>query len=246
MLEMLHPHLACDELSVAITLALPPKQPRLRVLCCHGYAGGARRFETKTAKALLAHPCIADLLDVAAVDGPHAVDAPHQRAHWLYDPPFPLSERDRQPAFWALAEAEYVGADEGIASLAAAWHADRFDGILGFSQGAGAAALLAATLERAAATRPPKFLVLCAGFRDPRPSNPALGWWRNAPDAALATPALVLVGDRDTQTPERQARALAALFRDATVRVCAGLQHAMPTRAQDIEAVASFLRNYLQ
>ena len=40
-----------------------------------------------------------------------------------------------------------------IASLAAAWHADRFDGILGFSQGAGAAALLAATLERAAATR---------------------------------------------------------------------------------------------
>ena len=74
MLEMLHPHLACDELSVAITLALPPKQPRLRVLCCHGYAGGARRFETKTAKALLAHPSIADLLDVA-----DSVTAPYLR-----------------------------------------------------------------------------------------------------------------------------------------------------------------------
>ena len=242
---MLHPHLQCDELCVALTLALPRK--KLRVLCCHGYAGGARKFETKTAKALLENSSVAALLDVTAIDGPHAVDAPHQRAHWLYDPPFPLSERSKQPAFWARGEVEYVGADAGLASLTAAWERGSFDGILGFSQGAGAAALLAATLERETpAKRPPRFIVLCAGFRDPRPSNLALRWWRDAPDAALAVPALVLVGDRDTVTPERQARALAALFRDATVRVCAGLQHAMPQQKHDIEAVASFLRNYLQ
>ena len=140
MLQQLHPLLQCDELCVALTLALPRK--KLRVLCCHGYAGGARKFETKTAKALLEHPSVAALLDVAAIDGPHAVDAPHQRAHWLYDPPFPLTERSKQPAFWARGEVEYVGADAGLASLAAAWDRGSFDGIIGFSQGAGLASLL--------------------------------------------------------------------------------------------------------
>ena len=91
----------------------------------------------------------------------------------------------------------------------------------------------------------PRFVIVCAGFRTPLPTNPELGWWRAAgvgPEGApLATPALFVVGERDVVTPPSQTRQLAALFADATVHEVRGGQHAMPQKAADRPREAPFL-----
>ena len=156
-----------------------------------------------------------------------------------------MTDRTEQPAFWAEPEVRYIGAEESLAHLEEVWSAGCFDGILGFSQGGTAAALLAARLERRGCANLPRFVIVCAGFRTPLPTNSELDWWRAAavgPEGApLATPALFVVGERDVVTPPSQTRQLAALFADATVHEVRGGQHAMPQQAADLTAVRGFL-----
>ena len=94
----------------------------------------------------------------------------------------------------------------------------------------------------------PRFVILCAGFRTPFPNNPSLRWGREeligASGGRLITPALIMVGQHDTITPESQARLLAALFDDAEVRVMPGGGHAMPQRPADLEAIAAYVRRF--
>ena len=139
-----------------------------------------------------------------------------------------------------------MGADAACTLLEAEWRRGHYDGLLGFSQGAVAATLLIARLERSARSglSPvlPRFAILCAGFRTPLPANESLKWFAQAPAAMLATPALVMVGQHDTVTPEAQAHKVARLFSDVEVHVMAGCGHAMPQRPADIERLVAFVR----
>ena len=114
-------------------------------------------------------------------------------------------------------------------------------------QGGAVATLLVARIEQLE-LRQPRFVIVCAGFRSPLPTNPSLRWSRaerlGAAGGRLTTPALIMVGQHDTVTPEPQACMLAALFDDAEVRVMPGGGHAMPQRPADLEAIAAFVRKF--
>ena len=82
---------------------------------------------------------------------------------------------------------------------------------------------------------------MCSGFFTPKPSNDSLRWYQDLPAGALSTPALAVVGSKDTVTPPHLTDELAERFTGAQVHVVAGGRHAMPQKAGDVEVVHTFL-----
>ena len=124
--------------------------PKLKVLCLHGYSqngavlrdrSGGFRKPFKKSRFELSYP---DGLFGCTKDGEdeQEADADLERRAW-----------------WRghAGQATYVGWDESHASLCELWEREQFDGIIGFSQGAAAAAMLCAELK-------PRFGIFVAGF----------------------------------------------------------------------------------
>lgn len=218
---------------------------KLRVLCCHGYASNAKTFLDKHMKAILSEPKIHDVLDVNAISGPASLECSggRQRAWWLFNPAYPM-DRTLQPSWWAQTEVEYVHAQGAIEELAGKWHRGNYDGVLGFSQGAVAAAMLCAWLERTSTSGLPHFAILCCGFRVPLPTNPELQWYQELATGSLKTPAFIIAGENDQAVPLFQSELLRGLFASASVHVIAKGVHGMPRGADDLAALAAFLQQY--
>ena len=102
-----------------------------------------------------------------------------------------------------------------------------FDGILGFSQGAAAAALLLAALPP---ERRPRFAVLAGAFL-PAHEATAAAVRRAAP---IDTPTLFIAGDGDALIPPPRSRELASFFSNATWLTHAG-GHAVPTASGGVK-----------
>jgi predicted esterase len=235
----------------------PPVAHRkeVRILCCHGYASNGSTFVQVKAKALAkAH---ADDLELCGVDGPSVLEGGRgkQRAWWTFDPPFPLTDRTLQSSWWARDSVQYDGVDTAVETLVSAWNDPNssYDGILGFSQGALAAAMVCARLEQLqGSVRPrPRFVILCCGFRRPFPSNPGLRWWRELGNMTLQTPALIVAGAADQACPVWQSEGLASLFSRSTLHIIPGGAHAMPKDTTDLARIATFAvqatrRGYVQ
>ena len=124
--------------------------PKLKVLCMHGYSqngavlrdrSGGFRKPFKKSRFELSYP---DGLFGCTKDGEDQdeADADLERRAW-----------------WRghAGQATYVGWDESHASMCELWEREQFDGIIGFSQGAAAAAMLCAELK-------PRFGIFVAGF----------------------------------------------------------------------------------
>ena len=106
-----------------------------------------------------------------------------------------------------------------------------FVGIVGFSQGANLAVALAAKLE--AEKRPLRFVVAFCGSQ--------FGWAAQLPElfaAPLATPALLVRGEKDTLCPAPLCEALAALFRAGAVATVAHTAGHRPLPSAPQENVA--------
>lgn len=139
-----------------------------RILCLHGYASNSAAFLARHCKDIQASPALDGVLDMVVTDGPAVVNdsGGRQRAWWRFEPEFPM-DRALQSDWWEQEEVEYVDAEAALDALVDEWQRGSYDAILGFSQGAAAAALLCARLEMQGAVRKPRFIILVCGFRSP-------------------------------------------------------------------------------
>ena len=127
----------------------------------------------------------------------------------------------------------YVGLEAALERIAAAAAAaaEPYDGVVGFSQGANLAVALAAKLE--AEKKPLRFVVAFCGSQ--------FGWAAQLPElfaAPLATPALLVRGEKDTLCPAPLCDALAALFRAGAVATVAHTAGHRPLPSAPQENVA--------
>ena len=168
--------------------AAPGQPPRRRIALLHGTAGSAKTLTIQLGALL---PKLEETWDVTFVEGPKccAEDNPHVKTmRRFYGPSAELREYAEATADdrgWRTYNElnEAVEALEGRVAGA--------DCLLGFSQGANFASMLAARAERRGT--PYRAVVLLC------PARP--GWARQLPDAfsaPLKTPALVGAGRQDT------------------------------------------------
>jgi hypothetical protein len=210
----------------------------MKILCCHGYASNGPTFLSSKAKHLVYYLSSDGGVEFVAPSGSSLIAGGRGARHawWTFEPEFPLSDRTRGPEWWSRETVEYVGCD--IGSLADEWLQGSFDGVLGFSQGAVAAAMLCAELERRGSSHP-RFAILSHGFRSPLPNNPSLSWWRELDAGALKTPMLCVVGEKDSICAESEA--LGRLFSTGTLHVVPKGAHAVPKEQADLEVIRDFI-----
>jgi len=120
----------------------------------------------------------------------------------------PLTEEDD---IWHGA----AGFEDSLAELERVWASQRFDGILGFSQGAVTAAMFSSYLREQTPRLPqPRFIILCGGFLRPYPLS-AKKWWPPKPELEL--PSLHVIGQADTVVAPCRSQELTTAFVGATV-----------------------------
>ena len=141
----------------------------------------------------------------------------------------------KRRAWWRghAGQVTYTGWDASRASLCELWEREQFDGIIGFSQGAAAAAMLCAEVR-------PRFGVFVAGFV---PNDQA------AAAALLAgvdgsVPSLHVIGAADQLVTPERSLGLAELFDGPTVVTHPG-GHMMPSGAAVRAQVADFVESAL-
>ncbi|KAJ1982518.1 DEAH-box ATP-dependent RNA helicase prp22 [Dimargaris xerosporica] len=207
---------------------------KLRILCLHGYTQNATVFRAKTGSFRKAIQSVADLTYVSA---PHQVQLPdpssveERRTMSLATPEagaqlcwFRVSEDARGCHLYGLQESlnfvKQILENEGP-----------FDGIMGFSQGAAMASVIALLLARSAAytDKPmpssrdyqfsvdtphslPRFFMLFSGFRIAVDALAPL-----YKTSIVTTPSLHIVGDLDTIIVPDRSQALLANFHTPTV-----------------------------
>ncbi|WFD18542.1 dihydrofolate reductase [Malassezia caprae] len=207
-----------------------PTPKKLRVLLLHGYA--MNQFSFRKRLAALQKEC-KDVADFVFANGPHHVQAFPSATN--PDPPLPNPDDplEKQPrAWWMSREEGYVGWDSAIKSLAQlSREQGPFDGVIGFSQGGCAAAVVAAAIERpellpkhleAIQTTPLKFMISVSGFRPQDPTFDALF------SAPLQTPSLIIYGQNDSIVQPERTQTLIDLCAHARVVQHPG-EHYLPT-----------------
>ncbi|KAJ2059859.1 hypothetical protein GGI17_004132 [Coemansia sp. S146] len=160
---------------------------KLRVLCLHGYTQTAQKFRDRTGPF---RRSLKNELDLYYITAPHlATEFNEGHAWWNHVP----HDKDR---IWTEVKVSLdlisrVVAEEGP-----------FDGILGFSQGAGMAAIAMAMLPEIKL----KFAILVAGFMpDMRQFVESLA------NGRISVPTLVVVGEKDEIVPADRGRAFPAM-----------------------------------
>lgn len=128
-------------------------------------------------------------------------------------------------AWWRGFSVPYDGFSKSRDILSELWERERFDGVLGFSQGAAVAGMLAAEFR-------PRFAILISGFV-PKDEEVAAGLLAGVE----GVPSLHVIGLADTIMLPERSRALAACFAGATVAEHEG-GHMIPSKAVKADLVA--------
>ena len=164
---------ACDGLSAAGTAS----GRRLKVLCLHGYGQTAAIFRDRSGG--FRKPMKKSQFELFYVDGPFGCTKDGENEA---DADADLSRR----AWWRghSAQTTYPGWPEARDMLKDLWEREEMDGILGFSQGAGAAAMLSAELK-------PSFAIFVSGFvpRDEAAAASLLAGVRGVRSSTSSVPA---------------------------------------------------------
>lgn len=196
-------------------------EKKLKVLCLHGYAQNAEIFRDRSGG--FRKPLRKNMYEMHYVDGLFGCTKDGEDE----------AEADADPlrrAWWrgSSAELSYKGWDESHQLLTQLWLREGFDGVIGFSQGAAAAAMLCAEWK-------PMFGMFVSGFV-PRDRHAAAALLAGVRDV----PTLHVFGESDELVTPERSRALADLFDGASIIVHEG-GHMIPSSAHVRTQVFSFL-----
>ncbi|KAG8737635.1 hypothetical protein FRC10_007977 [Ceratobasidium sp. 414] len=197
----------------------------IRVLALHGYAQSAEIFKKKPA----------DMPQSASAQALDTIQAPPE-------------EPELQPRAWWRAnreKTEYYGVTETAEYLRNYLKDQRFNGVLGFSQGAGMAAALTAMLERpesypaimvdGKAPHPPlEFCIFISGFK---PMDKEIAPLFNVP---LKTPSLHVLGRNDVIVSMERGKTLVDACENPRLEEHEG-GHFVPSKA----SWRTFFKDYL-
>ena len=166
-------------------------------------------------------------------NGPHHIQALPSETNPDPAPPNPNDPEDKQARAWFMARNNvYEGWDASVTYLKTLCREQGpFDGVLGFSQGASLAAILAASLERPERTpetsepiqnKPFRFVISVSGFRPADPKFDPL--FRDQ----IQTPVMLIVGANDSIVTSERSQTL--VERCANIRVVRHPgEHYLPT-----------------
>lgn len=222
----------------------------VRVLALHGYAQSAEIFKKKM--SVIRKACGKNV-EFVFVDAPillQPTDMPQMStsAQALDTIQASPEEPELQPRAWWRANQEktqYYGVPQTVEYLRDYLKGQRFDGVFGFSQGAGMAAALAAMLERPESYptimidgKPPhpplQFCVLVSGFK---PVDKEIGQLFGVP---LKTPSLHVLGRNDVIVSLERGKTLVDVCENPRVEEHEG-GHFVPSKA----SWRNFFKEYL-
>ena len=190
-----------------------------RVLCLHGRG--------ESGSAFLASPPMQRLQTACPDVQFEAIDAPLEGSRWWSYPPGTRS----------YSAPSYEGDAESIALVEAQLIRRRFDGLLGFSQGAMLAALVAARASLGESEVDLRFVVMC-GAATPAPHDQLLTRLR---DTAHSIPTLHCLSAVDRINPPESGERLALCFQNAEV-FWHDAGHTVPATDVGVAHVAAFIR----
>ncbi|KAI8972494.1 serine hydrolase FSH [Pilobolus umbonatus] len=229
---------------------------RLRILCLHGYTQNAIMFSKRTAAV---RQSVEDIADLVYVTAPHYIHSPtltsiSERVEAEKED---ISEEHKPYGWWLLpklapAQNGYlVGFKESVEYIKDVLIKEGpFDGILGFSQGAGFAALLTKLMEDRSDLpdiipptfeHPPfRFAIIVAGFNAKYQTATKELLEKKS---AVKTPSLHYIGDTDTLISPETMLSLTAAFEKPTVFRHPG-GHYLPYTSDSKEAFNKFIRQF--
>ena len=190
--------------------------PPLRILCLHGQRQTGQLFRDRISR-LAAQLVKLQLAELNFVDGPIEL---------------PTGDGSASLRGWYGDEAEELTAP--FEALRSHWASGQYDGVLGFSAGGLAAAVVATSPTHFPSCR----FAICASA----PAQPAPSAW--APAASKARiPSLHLFSADDLAVPAADSRALIATWFEETQAAVHEHPkgHALPCRTADVAAVVGFL-----
>ena len=203
------------------TAAVPP----LRLLCLHGGRQTSDIFRDRLDG--LCRRCRSGLAELTFLDGPHELLVPGDTAPtrgWMTD-----DRAGSMPLTLAYLERQWRDASPG------------FDGVIAFSQGASAAAAMAARPARFAGLR---LAIIACCPATPRPDDPA--WGSDELQLPAAVASLHVWSAHDALVPATDSEALhACAFAPGAAEEYAHEKgHAMPCAQRDVDAYAAFLTRH--
>ncbi|KAL0079272.1 serine hydrolase FSH [Phycomyces blakesleeanus] len=227
---------------------------KLRILCLHGMVQNGPVFRKKTAVIRKKLDKIAELIYVTAphliVDPRYTSDAHREAAADEHAP-----EESKPFGWWhptpsgATPEGYYQGFRESVDYLKNILiEQGPFDGVFGFSQGAGLAAVMSELLENRGVMpslvskdfgHPAfKFAIICAGFK--LISQEATQSLFSVP---INTPSMHIYGEQDTLIVPEKAIALSELFVNPVILTHPG-GHVVPSNAACRNEITAFVTKF--
>ena len=201
-----------------------------KVLCLHGYTQNGPLFARKASairKALAKFGYESYFLS-----GPVSVSQE--------DLTFDAEDTSDMLSWWVTNEMDpnYYNLDQAFASIKeAAENHGPFAGVLGFSQGAGLAAVVASHIQTLAPSHPAlQFCVLYSGFRL-KPEQ-----YQHFYEPKITTPSLHVLGSLDTIVSEERSMALYNSFENPQLLKHPG-GHYVPSQKPILESVLSFIQS---
>lgn len=204
---------------------------KMRVLLLHGYAMNQVSFRRRI--AALQKSC-QDVAEFVFANGPHHIQALPSATNPDPPPPNPNDPLDKQARAWFMSRDNvYIGWDATAKYLTQVCREEGpFDGVIGFSQGACLAGVLAAATEHPDRTpetnepiqsQPFRFVIAVSGFR------PTDSKFDPLFTDKIQTPMLVVLGENDAIVSAERTRKF--VERCANVRVVSHPgEHYIPTK----------------
>ncbi|KAL3899160.1 MAG: hypothetical protein SGPRY_012693 [Prymnesium sp.] len=199
---------------------------KLKVLCLHGYGQNGQALREKSGS--FRKPLKKSRFEMHYLNAPYGCTAEGESQ----------DEADADPerrAWWRGSASYYAGWEESLEYLELAWKREEFDGVLGFSQGAAAAAMLCASLKQ----HTPRFAIFVSGFV-PRDETAAAELLKG-----VNVPSLHVIGRADGIVVPERSWALTEHFEQSCVIEHDG-GHMLPSAPVVREKLSAFLEPFKQ
>ncbi len=222
---------------------------RLKIVTLHCFGSNPRKHATQKHHFVHCAEACGDLAEWVYPAGPHLLDPAIVRNLLANDMGCTDEEVEafgfEEPRCWfRFTDGRYVGVEESMAFLAEVCRRERPDGIAGYSNGGGAAQLVAAAREAGHPDfRSIRFLMSFAGATSPmmqRHIREALG-----PDHAWITIPSILFGSRHDPMLANAGQMAAELFERCELAIADEKRpfanHALPNQAGSYEPIVRFV-----